>query len=158
MTLFQVVPLATQPVQSEQLIAEQAVALALGTQSDPVATSDTGAFSLLGLLKRISQALTLIVANTGTNAARQSSTGTVTTPSVTTTSSIVLAASALTKRWMIYNPGTTTIYLEYGATATVANSLPIPGGFLWIDPTEYNGSVSAVVAIGSQVIQVRRLT
>jgi len=158
MTLFQVVPLATQPVQSEQLVAEQAVALAIGTQADLAATSDVGAFSLFGFLKRISQALTLVVANTGTNAARQSSTGTVTTPPVTTSSSIVLAASALTKRWMIYNPPGATIYLEYGAPATISSSLPIPGGFLWIDPTEYNGAVFAITNAGSQTVQVRRLT
>jgi len=75
------------------------------------------------------------------------------TASITTTSSIALAANANRKRAMLLNPptATSTVFLNFTATATVAAGVPLAPGQGWLDEGNpvYTGVFSAIVALGT---------
>lgn len=125
----------------------------LGSPGDGAASNDTASSSLIGLAKRQAQTLSQIATNTGGGVV--SNTATTTNPTVTTTSATVLSAQSTRKGFSVLNPGTTTIFLEYGGTATATTGIPIPGGFLWVEPMAYTGQLSLITQSGSQAVVVR---
>lgn len=125
----------------------------VGGPGDGAASGDTASSSLIGLLKRLNQTLSTVATNTGGGVT--SSTATVTNPTITTTSATVLNAASNRKGFSVLNGGTTTVFLEYGGTATATGGIPIPGGFLWVEPLAYTGLVSLITQSGSQAVTVR---
>lgn len=76
-----------------------------------------------------------------------------TTASITSTSSIALAANANRKRAMLLNPptATTTVFLSFTGTATAASGLPLAPGQGWLEEATvvHTGSFSAITAAGT---------
>lgn len=86
-------------------------------------------------------------------------TATATQPSITATPAVeILAASTGRTKFLIFNPptNTATIYVMFGAVATVANGLPLTPGQGWLEEgyRVHTGIVSAISAGGSQTIKV----
>lgn len=130
----------------------------LGLIADSPASSDSANSSLIALIKRLLskfpalQSGAIPTINTGTII----SAGTLvrSTPSVTTTSSNILAANANRKRAIIYNPlsSTSTIYLAFSSTA-LASDIPLTPGNAWIETPDsgvvHLGVFSAISASGT---------
>lgn len=96
-------------------------------------------------LKSTNQALN--VAITATAAASVSTTWTQSAPTVTSTSSTLLAANANRKLLVVQNNSATgTIYLAFDEAATVAKLALAPGQSVWVSNSV---PVSSVTAIGS---------
>lgn len=129
------------------------VLASLGNPGDGAASSDTASSSAIGLIKRINQTLTQISTNTSGGVVANNAA--LTNPTITTTNSTVLNSASNRKGFSVLNSGATTVFLEYGATATATSGIPIPGGFLWVEPLAYTGPVSLITQSGSQAVVVR---
>jgi len=81
----------------------------------------------------------------------------VTTVTVTTTSSVALAANNARARYSIYNGGNATVFIRESSTVTNAlYTTPIPPGFMWKEDftggSRYLGVVSIIGAAASSVL------
>lgn len=81
---------------------------------------------------------------------------------VTTTSSIILAPNPDRKLVTIINRGATTIYLNYGATATSGAGIGLnPGGSsheLNVREINYRGAISAIASSGMATLEILEAT
>lgn len=90
---------------------------------------------------------------------RTTSTATANKVTVAQVNISLLAALATRKTFSLYNNGTNTVYVEFGATATLAAFMfPLPAGYLYTDDTDYTGAVSAISAAGNNDVMVRSLS
>jgi len=76
--------------------------------------------------------------------------------SVSSTSTTILSSSAARTGFIITNNSTQIVYIQFGATATVASSLPLYRGdsITIASPSIYTGVVSGIVASGTADVRV----
>jgi hypothetical protein len=104
------------------VVASSSTDTNLGAKADTAASTDTGAFSLIALVKRGLQSLTSIVtAIQGTltaNIAALPKSSTSNVPSIATGAGTVISANASRKLWSIQNVGTNPLFVRLGASAS----------------------------------------
>lgn len=83
---------------------------ALGAKADAAASSDTGTYSLIALVKRLCQCVTTLITGLGT--------ATLTNVAASATNVTLLAANASRKRLIIANDGAAILYIKFGSTAS----------------------------------------
>ena len=121
---------------------------ALGQPADAAATANTGTFSVIQLLKRANTLLS--------NVDPTNSNVVPTNPAIANTSTVILAADPTRKKFTIFNPGTVTVFIEYGGTpTTTAYTSPVPPGYLFVDDLDWKGAVNGIVATGTNTVLVR---
>jgi hypothetical protein len=96
----------------------------------------------------------------GINSAMSVSTDTASAPAAAVTvgvvSAVVAAANPNRLRISVRNNSANTIYLELGASATVATSYPVLAGEEWTE-TFYTGPVSAISAVAGCDVRVQEV-
>lgn len=129
----------------------------LGAPGDAAATNDSASAGIIPLLKRALGHLSNIAGNTGM-ANPATSSGTLTTVSVTNTAVNLLTANSSRKGFVAYNTSSTQAFLAFGATATTsAYTIPLPGGFAYVDDS-FQGVISAITASGTATINITSLS
>ncbi|HZG51696.1 MAG TPA: hypothetical protein VEZ40_06140 [Pyrinomonadaceae bacterium] len=89
----------------------QPTAAQLGATNESAAASDTATSGLNGLLKRIAQHLTSLIALLGRSSAAN-------VPVIATATGDAIAANASRKSWSLQNVGTTPLFVRLGAGAS----------------------------------------
>ena len=121
----------------------------LGVSTSTAAATPSSNATAIGFLKLIASYLQIEMG--------LSSASTKATVALSTTSTAVIASGAKLK-WMIANPNSVPVYIEYGAVAAVAGGYPILPQYALIDDFGFTGLVNAVVASGTPSIDYRVFT
>lgn len=121
----------------------------LGAQADSAATSDTGTFSLIALVKRLLTVFAPAATPTLTNV----------TSSVT---NVTLAASnSSRKRIVIVNDSTSILYMKFGATASSTSyTFKLNPGDTYDSPDfrEYTGQIDGIWVSANGAARITEIT
>ena len=155
-----------------------------GSLTETAPASDTASSGLNGRLQRIAQRLTSLIALLPTalvgggfnirpltasdivtvqgtiNTLGQSSTASHTTPSITASSAIALAANSNRKGATIFNDSASIVYLKFGATVSTASFSVRIGvnDYYELPQPVYTGALHMIRGAGSAIIQITEFT
>jgi len=126
------------------LLATEVTSAAILTRANLLATEATSA-----LIKTATDAIEVATEATQANTTR-GITATVTTNALAGASVTILTSDATRKSWSVYNDGTVTIYLRFGAVAASATGFTVPlVAGAYYENEIYNGEVRAFGASGT---------
>lgn len=154
----------------------------IGSLTETAPASDTASSGLNGRLQRVAQRITSLIAilpaSLGQKAMAaslavviasdqstlpvkevRSSSPSQSSPSVTTTSTSILASNANRLGFTIYNEGSAVCYMKLGATAsTTSYTLQIASGGYYECPFNYTGAVDGITSSGTAQLRVTEIT
>jgi len=133
----------------------------LGAQADAPAANDTGAFSVVAFIKRISGTLTsLLTAFLGS--VNPPSTGTVSNMAITAVSQIALASNTNRLGAIFVNDSTNTVYLLLAQTgpaaANTCSVIMAAGGSFILGRGDYDGNCHAIGSAAGGTLRVTEFT
>lgn len=131
--------------------------VALGARADAPAANDTGVFSLISFIKRISGAITSML-----GLATAPAVATVANWGITVVNQIVLPANANRRGAIFVNDGPNIVYLllsELGpAQANTCSVILQAGGSFVLNNGDYTGNVHMVGAVAGGTLRVTEIT
>ena len=133
----------------------------LGAQADAPAANDTGVFSLMSFVKRISGTLTSLLTSF-TGSVNPPSTGTVSNVGITAVSQIALAANTNRLGAIFVNDGPNIVYLLLTTTGpAAANTCSVilqAGGSFILGRGDYDGNCHAIGNVAGGTLRVTEFT
>ncbi len=129
----------------------------LGAKADSAASSDTGTFSLIALVKRLLQSLTTISGNTLKDSVATSACTNVSAAASTTS---ILASTAGRRAAFFYNDSTSDLFLKLGATAsTTSFTVKMPAySYYEIPQPVYTGAVDGIWTTATGSVRITEMT